>query len=195
MSSLQRVLIKDGVCDIQFSIKKVLWRVLSSCLNHFLCHKLILEKKKKSLHFMETLILFDCLNLRLDAPSSPGSSTSSSWLPSPGCVLRGSSCTSCSWRSLRANTPGKSTTTSRVTSSPPSWLASPQPSTTRATGPRKRECSFPEQIREMQSRTMLDATLRGPTCCVSMWQLFEKKSTHHFCQRLTCLSGDSTKNI
>lgn len=145
MSSLQRVLIKDGVYDIQFSIKKVLWRVLSSCLNHFLCHKLILKKKKKCPHFMET-VLFDCLNLRLDAPSSPGSSTSSSWLPSPGCVLRGSSCTSCSWRSLRANTPGKSTTTSPVTSSPPSWSASPQPSTTRATGPRKRECSFPEQI-------------------------------------------------
>lgn len=145
---------------------------------------------------METLISFDCLNLRLDAPSSPGSSTSSSWLPSPGCVLRGSSCTSCSWRSLRANTPGKSTTTSPVTSSPPSWSASPQPSTTRATGPRKRECSFPRtnpmKCRAEQCWMLHCAGLPAVSLCGSF---FEKKSTHHFCQSLTCLSGDSAENI
>lgn len=140
------------------------------------------------------LLFLIVMNLRLDVQSLPGSSTSSSWPLSPGCVLRGCSCTSCSWRSLRANTHGKSTTTCLVTSSLPSWSASPQLSTMRATGPMKRKYSFLNKSLEMQSRHAGCYTVQAYLLCLYM-AAFETKSTHHFCQHLMCTPGDYTSNI
>lgn len=137
--------------------------------------------------------LSDCLNPRSVAPSLPGSSTSSSWLPSPGCASRESSCTSCWSRSLRANTPGRSTTMCPVTSSPPSWSASPQPSTTRATGRRKRECGGTNPLKMWE--LTLDAPLRELIRCGSF---SKKKCTPPtpFSAGSTCASqGATLKNI
>lgn len=127
-------------------------------------------------------------------PSLRGSSTSSSWPLSPGCVLRGSSCTSCLWRCLRANTHGRSTIMCLVTSSPPLWLASPQLSTTGATGPRKRKSSFLNTFLEMPCRHAGCCTVWAYLLCLRVAH-FEKKSTHHFCQHLMCIPGDYPKTF
>lgn len=74
-------------------------------------------------------------------PSSPAFCTSASWLPSPGCVWRGCSCTSCSSTCLRASSHAGNTTTSLGTSPPLWWWASRPPSTTGATG--RSECESP----------------------------------------------------
>lgn len=156
------------------------------------------ELISKTFYIMETVII-DCLNwllfwLRLDAPSLRGSFISSSWLPSPGCVWRGSSCTSCLWRSLKVNTRAKSTTTCLVTSFLPSWSASLQLLTTGATGQRKRKCSFLNKSLQMQSRHAGCFTVWAYLLCLYV-AAFEKKSTHHFCQCLMCLPGDYTKTF
>lgn len=147
--------------------------------------------------FFHKYLFFDYPNwfwFRLDVQSLRESFTSSSWPPFPGCVSRGSSCTSCLWKSLRVNIHGKSTTTCLVTSSLPSWSVSLQLLTTRATGPQKRKCDFLSKSLDMQSRH---------AGCFSVWiyllclyvAAFEKKSTHHFCQRLVCIPGDYTKTF
>lgn len=71
-------------------------------------------------------------------PSSPAFCTSASWLPSPGCVWRGCSCTSCWSTCLRASSHAGNTTTSPGTSPQRWWWASQPPSTTGATA--RREC-------------------------------------------------------
>lgn len=71
-------------------------------------------------------------------PSSPAFCTSASWLPSPGCVWRGCSCTSCWSTCLRASSHAGNTTTSLGTSPRHWWWASQPPSTTGATA--RREC-------------------------------------------------------
>lgn len=198
MGFFQRVLIQDRMYDIQFSIKNVLWRFGLSCLKVTKILPFLLWSYGLFLFLIE-YEFFDCLNwlllwFRLDAPSLRGSFTSSSWPLSPGCVLRGSSCTSCSWRSLRVNIHGKSTTTCRVTSFLPSWSVSPQLSTTRAMGPRKRKCNFLSKSLEMQSRHAGCFIVWVYLLCLYM-AAFEKKSTHHFCQRLMCIPGDYTKTF
>lgn len=182
LSSVRRV-IKYPVCDIQFSITTMLRRELLFMFKSFFCSNLNEASTPywnwPRPFFFFLFFFFDCPNPRLGAPSSLGSSTSSSWPLSPGCVSRGFSCTSCWWRSLRANTPERSTTTSLVTSSLPLWSASPQLSTTRAMGPRKRECSLPNKSVENVEQT-LDATLCELTCCVCMRQLFKRNALSPF---------------
>lgn len=135
-----------------------------------------------------------CQNTRLDVPSSPGSSTSSSLRLSPGCVSKGSSCTLCLWRSLKANTPGKSTTTCLVTFFLPSWSASPPLLTTRAMGQRKRECRFYEQILEHIEQTRWIQPSNGRAFFVVA--ALEKKWACRFRQCIMCFTLNATpKNI
>lgn len=163
-----RVLREDRMCDIQcFSLKGSLG------VNH------------KPDSWSESLLF------RLDVPSLRASFTSSSWPLSPGCVWRGSSCTSCSSRSSRANTHGKSTTTCRVTSSRPSWSASPPPSTTAATGPGKRKCDFSWQILGNAEQTRWMFPLCGFSCCACMWQRLKRKLLI-ICASALCASLETT---
>lgn len=131
---------------------------------------------------------------RLDAPSLQESSTSSSWLPSPGCVLRESSCILCLWRSLRVNIHEKSTIMHLGISSLPLWLASLQLSTTVATGPRKRKCSCLNTFLQMQNKHAGYFSVWVYLLCLSVAD-FEKKSTHHLCQHPMCIPGDYTKTF
>lgn len=85
--------------------------------------------------------LWMCLPVSWCAQSSLVRCTSASWPPSPGCVWRACSCTSCWWRCLRASSPAGSTITSLGTSPRPWWWASQQPSTTEATAHHERKYS------------------------------------------------------
>lgn len=62
LSSLRWVLIKDWVYDIQFSIKKVLWRYLLSHFNNF-CTR---SKSNKACHLMENVIVLFMLSFPLN---------------------------------------------------------------------------------------------------------------------------------
>lgn len=117
-------------------------------------------------------------------PSLLESFISSSWLPSPGCVWREYSYTSCSLRSLRANTLEKSTTMCRGTSSRQSWSASQQPSTTAATGPTKRKCSCLTHILWKAKLTYWMLRCIESTCCVCVRQILKRNQLIISCQHL-----------